>query len=483
MKKYTVEVTPITAVHIGTGNEFSPLDYVIKEDKNNKYVYMRFNPERVVSELTEEEKTELMKYIEQDDFFEINKMFNEKVTEKNANYISDITHEIFDKYKTKLKNTENQLLIAEMYRNSSNQKPVIPGSSLKGAIRTAIVNEFAKNKDVINDKKKAEKEIMGYYDAKTDPFRNLHITDCEINGEKVQKIADFINFKEKRKNGEDFSKMQMIKEHIIGKMLNGDSKGECEITINEEMFSISKEIDKWKPFKKKISLNLIINACNSFYFNNLENEYNNFYKHSSHNTLRDNGKKTIEYIKRIINKDKNECLIRVGQFSQIENVTIEKHKKPWNKKGYGKTRTLTESKFPVGWVKLKFMSLEEVKEIRKKEDTARKEKELKLKEEQEKIEREKREKEEKERIEKERLEALTPEERLKEEIKKEIKSGDSRRISVIVKKCILETKEKEIFVFLRDQLQKIDEWKPKGGNNKKKKMKKRNEEINNILGD
>jgi len=426
-----------------------------------------------MSELIEEEKTELMKYIKQDDFSEINKMFNEKVTEKNANYISDITHEIFDKYKTKLKNTENQLLIAEMYRNSSNQKPVIPGSSLKGAIRTAIVNEFAKNKDVIKNKKKPEKEIIGYDDAKTDPFRNLHITDCEINGEKVQQIADFINFKEKRKNSEDFSKMQMIKEHIIGKMLNGDAKGECEITINEEMFSISKEIGKWKPFNRKIDLSLIINSCNSFYFNNLENEYNNFFKNSTHTILKDNGKRTIEYIKKIISKDKNECLIRVGQFSQIENVTIEKHRKPQNKKGYGKTRTLTESKFPIGWVKLKFISLDEAKEIKKQERLKKIQIELKLKEEQEKIDKERREKEEKERIEKERIEALTPEERLKEEIEKVIESKDNQRIGVIIKKFIAETKEKEVFIFLKDQLQKIDEWKPNGGNNKKKKMKKR----------
>jgi len=482
-KKYIVEVTPITAVHIGTGNEFSPLDYVIKKNIEDKEVFLKFNAEKIISELKKEDKTKLIDYMEGDKIHEINNLFKEIVTKENSNYTSEVTPEIFDKYKNMSKNIGNQLLISEMYRTKSTFKPVIPGSSIKGALRTAIVSEIAKTKNTLRDKKNPEKEILEYDNAKNDPFRNLHITDCEINGDKTEKIADFINFKEKRKDKKDFSKMQMIKEHIIGMLLNGNAIGECDITFQEKIYAIKQEINGWQPFKKKIDIKEVVSSCNSFYFKNLEDEYNNFYKNSSHSILRENGKKLFELVEDIINKEKNECLIRVGQFSQIENVTIDKHREPLNPKGYGKTRTLTECSFPVGWVKLKFLSLEDAKELKKQKETERKQKELKIKEGFEKIEKEKREFAEIERLEKERIESLSLEDLLKEEIVKEIQSKDGQRISAMVEKCLSETKDVNLFVFLREEIKKIDEWKPKGMKVKQKRMKERNKKINEIIGE
>ena len=350
MSKYKINAEPITAVHIGTGNTLSPLEYYIVEKEENFYELNRFKTERIISSLSKDKRQTFEKLLDENDIIKIQKFINNNINDDHILYSCQVSKSVYLKYKEELYNMDNQLLIEEIYRDQRSFNPVIPGSSIKGAIRTAILSKLGETINRLNPRY-PEKDILGFDDAKNDPFRGLQISDCEIFGNNKEYVSDFINFKENRNNSDDFASMQMFNEQIRGEILKGDANGTFEVIINEKLLSISISTGRWNPIKLSFSITDIMLACNNFYAQQFENEFKQFYEKSKYQDLREQ----IELIKERINylKD-NECIIRLGKFSQVESVTINKHRNPWNTKGFGKTRTLTEEKFPIGWLKLRF---------------------------------------------------------------------------------------------------------------------------------
>ncbi|MDH5682281.1 MAG: type III-A CRISPR-associated RAMP protein Csm5 [Spirochaetota bacterium] len=350
MTRYKLSVIPITGIHIGTGDEISPLEYTIVSEEN-KDIFRRFQPEKILAGFSEGQKNRLDKLIDNNKIQEIMALFHQHVTEENCLYECDISQDEAMEYYDKINDLRNQLIISEMYRDRGHFQPVIPGSSLKGAIRTAIINQLSPSGKQYGqrDEYYLVKDSLKKDNAFNDPFRSVRITDCPVKGQKIQSIQRFINFKENRNNGQDFTdKMRMVMEVIRGKLMGGDSSAEGYLDIDERLNRIQSEIKKWRPSPVKIDLKMIIHACNQFFMKNMEAEHRKFYENSMYKRLSDISHTMINWTKEKIQK-KNCCLIRLGRFSHVENVTEEKYRNPKTKKGYGNTRTLMNKEFPTGW--------------------------------------------------------------------------------------------------------------------------------------
>ena len=469
MTRYIVQVQPLTVVHIGTGEEFGPMDYVIREQ-----VYYRFRPEAIVATLDGENRKSFNDLLDKGNIREIALFLHKHVTRKNALYTSPAASSLAATVKGKQNDLNNQLLIHSTYRSLTDGTPIIPGSSLKGAIRTAILDDFASKLSQVRDERHPDKEILGYRDAKNDPFRGLRISDCPISGEHYQAVAQFVNFKEKRKSGQDFSKMQIFSEIITGALAEGDATGWCELQVDEELLNVPNPNPKSPEknyFGKRFTFNQLISACNAFYLKNLAKEIVKFYRHSSHRELKAMAEKLTRLGDEIL-QEKNQCLIRVGQFSQVENVTLnEPHRQPWNKKGYGNTRTITDTYLPAGWVKLTFLTEAEAKEQQKRLNLKREQARLK----EEKIRLEKERKEVEARAEAERLANLPEDQTMLIRIKK--LPNDTSEIANIVRECLESEFPASVFAALREKLKELEQWNPSGSKQRKQKMMKRNKDI------
>ncbi|MCG2759837.1 MAG: RAMP superfamily CRISPR-associated protein, partial [Candidatus Delongbacteria bacterium] len=293
-------------------------------------------------------------YIDKDDLLSIRSLLRDEVLEEKLLYKSDITKDFDNKFNDKFESENNQLLVEEMYRNKSNGNPVLPGSSLKGAVRTAVISELSKSGSGFNDKRFFESEVLKYRDAKHDPFRAIRLTDCEITGNNHQIVGECFNYNYKAKDGQYFSNMQMILEQIQGIISDGDAKGICDLTIDEKLQNTQFQDNNHymnNAVSMKISLKDIINSCNNFYKKHLFEEHGKHYKQSLFPELKKSSEKLLQLAEEM--KD-NECLIRAGRFSHVENVTVDKHREPRSTKGWGETRTISDKKYPMGWVKLVF---------------------------------------------------------------------------------------------------------------------------------
>jgi CRISPR-associated protein Csm5 len=361
--RLTVKLTPLTAVHIGTGQELTPYTYTLVSEGRNGFSLGVFSPETLLADLADDERRKFFSLCDEENTVALREFFTKKVQEKPESllYRLPASSSFVESYKQHIRSPENQLIVQEMYRNGGSGKPVIPGSSIKGSIRTAMLQAVAdeKHPPEPNNPRFFESDVLGYKkNVKEDPFRALRMGDCDIKGSKSEAVSEASIYSNK-----GFTNLSFSAEMIIGQLLGGNAYGSATLTIDLPLKkSVIPEGKKpWSfPDTKNTILGgqRIVEGCHRFYSENFYDEYQRFYRTTKDPRLSESMEALREEIDRI-DVNQHEFLLRIGRFSQVENVTLrEPYRKPRGAT-YGKSRTLVEWNdmyFPLGWVKATVMT-------------------------------------------------------------------------------------------------------------------------------
>lgn len=364
----------LSPVHIGSGERLSPLEYQIFDEQSGRYFVYTIDFDGWINSLTPDEaKAAASKFSlsNQTQIWEyLRNTIDRNVFMKTK---SRTNEEILQKYKVRLKGTnksENEL--APALRNACTSAIIIPGSSIKGAIRTAII-DYHDNGRLIqayltgaNDREKSrnyETELKHLFgDIKENAFKQLKVSDFELlpgESEFVQAVQYARKTPEERLMNPVCEAAPIWAKPKYGKIYLGS------FTDHEQAK---------KPLKDWTFENLC-KVCNQFYLKRFNAEYEKFYK-LPHFV------QTRNFIDGIRNKvqTENALLLRIGHYSHVECVTVEnaapktrpnhKTKKPMP---FGTTRTLADGKYPFGWVLLHKCSAEEMEQGKKQEEQARQE--------------------------------------------------------------------------------------------------------------
>lgn len=386
---YKMKIEPITFVHIGSGQEIDFFSYIILDKTfyriniSNFYSKLKKleNKEKfasILDKLSSKNKEELKKG--RQDFRELLEKgikYLKENAEKNKGiiiYQAKIDDELYQKYIEKKDEFENQFIVYESMRTGLDFLQYIPGSSIKGAMRTALLSYIINNLGLLKDDFKAkgrlkdgkdyEGFILGNYfydyekdkikrNIQKDPFRVLQISDTSFFDKDSTLITESKNYHMKRNK---FGEFNIYTEYIMqGKL------AEFELSINTDHFNdkydgIMKNTIKNKEgrnikFKEFFTIENIAKACNEFYLDKLENDYNKFYNNINEAQQKI---KIIEKqdIKKSIDPNKKEFLIRLGKFSQFECITMDNLR---NDPGKLKSRNLVLYNgmyYPAGWAKI-----------------------------------------------------------------------------------------------------------------------------------
>lgn len=340
MKTFKLQCEILSPIHIGAGNEIDPLNYIIKERRMFKISFEHF-----IASMDAANRTTFEKLIDKGNLVEIRKYVAENVSdEKDALYSTEVAPNIERLYKAKINDIQNQLLIFPFIRTEGETVPLIPGSSLKGAVRTAVINDLAKNSKLpspkdVKEEYSFESQVLGYKDGKDDPFRGIKIRDNSLKKDDTI-IREVKNVSKKKGGSLEANNIQIICEvshsSVTGKTIGFDT----ELLIDEELFAT-------RFLSKTFNIEQIINSCKAFYKDKMEHEHKKFYKNSSVEKMSDQLLGMPE--------DKNTFLLRIGRFSGVESVTLDNYrnpKPPGNKAVWGTSRNLTEGLYPMGWVKV-----------------------------------------------------------------------------------------------------------------------------------
>ena len=134
---YQLKLTTLTPVHIGTGEVYEPTEFVIENERLYLFDEMHF-----YRELSVDDKKSFDQKIESADWKNIMLFYQGasslKLAKKISHFNCKVTREIQEKYNDVLTGDETKFLIEKTYKNPNTHRPVIPGSSFKGMIETAL---------------------------------------------------------------------------------------------------------------------------------------------------------------------------------------------------------------------------------------------------------------------------------------------------------------------------------------------------------
>jgi CRISPR-associated protein Csm5 len=215
LQTYRLALTPLSPIHIGCGEDFEPTNYVIDDG-----VLYGFDPSRAV--LNAPQTTKLMDAANRASLLGIQKFFKDNAATFKAQAdtlipVSSGVAAVYEQRVGRAANVEasgnqvfNQLFIERTMHTGRQSQPYIPGSSFKGAIRTAMLDHLNRErKPVLEDNvqkgtPKLEARLLGHGDEpkkfERSPLRLLKIADLmpSAHCEPARRVMFGVNRKKKQ---------------------------------------------------------------------------------------------------------------------------------------------------------------------------------------------------------------------------------------------------------------------------------------------
>jgi hypothetical protein len=344
----------LTPVHIGTGEETDPMGYLMRREDGgaachildtNAWAADYPDPDELCAAFSGGNIPQMRSFLSakiDPDIYGVRRI-----------RVSDDA--IFQEYETKLKDqqTSNQLRISPQI-SGNGKAPIIPGSSLKGALRTAVVDWLDR------EQRLGLKQSPGEYNRKLESVLGS-ITD---NAFKQLKISDVEGWTDstllvearelRRKEGKAATPKSKCE------VLPGQLQGEAVSSVLFGRFALgalTQVADKrlTLPGGKSWSWNELAALVNSYLLPRLDAEIDKFYRQPHFAQALP----VVEKLRQALaNAAPGQMFLRVGHYSQVEFVTVRDNQ-PQTRMGkqgtplpHGTTRTLASGLYPFGWVRL-----------------------------------------------------------------------------------------------------------------------------------
>ena len=210
LTRHTLHLTPLSPLHLGTGEDYEPTNYLITDG-----VLYTFDPARAI--LNPEQERELHAAAQSGDLQHIQRYFrhNPKPYIAAATHASSVSKGIAAEYQknygeivqreSKGKNVHNRFQIERTATNPHNHQPYIPGSALKGSLRTALLEQLSAdyrgNKPTAKQATHYENELLGNF--ATDLLRLVKPADLTATSNIATHICYATNHKKKSIIGKD----------------------------------------------------------------------------------------------------------------------------------------------------------------------------------------------------------------------------------------------------------------------------------------
>jgi len=350
LHNYKLRLTTISPVHIGDGDMYDPTNYFI----NDGYLHY-FDSTVLISKLNSNQRNKLISILSNPNSYQQLQLFYKRddiraIASNSTIYKVEVSKDIEENYnnslgKIKQKESEGNEVFNSLSINSTiktSNIPYIPGSSFKGALKTAFFSKEAENKkfnevakeDERYDRREGKKVFKEYKfltkyfgEFEEDPFSKIKVSDFTPKEPKLQ-IKWAVNKKKKSNTTENDNTA------VRFEFIAPNSEFVAEIVLmdllkSSELEKINKNIrDRKKLIKqpsKKYIKDEIIKIANSFYISKFEEE-KRWAESKEQQIVSDS---YFERAKPYIDKARNGkgFLVRVGRHSGAVSMTLDSHRK------------------------------------------------------------------------------------------------------------------------------------------------------------
>ena len=369
---YDLIITPLSDIHIGTGRTLLPYEYTVKNgyyyEIDTMKIYKQLNPaqKQQFSKFAEKNMVDLRKFVM--DVYKEEMGYNLKM-KASPNLINSYNSKIGG---ARNSNEESMLAVAEMPYNSNGI--YIPGSTVKGSIRGAYLQNMIEGKLNYQVKRETNKVKTPYVGSSSrdnlstrldreyqelalgqgvnpndDPFRNIKISDSAFFNQDIE-VKEVRNYSYSN-DSQTFKSGPPVFAMVINGNLDYENKINSQLKIEKNFEGKT---------KKGISKEELLDALDKKFFLMLDEEIR-FYEDMVSRTR--HSKQVVEDIlefyrdlDHIINNElnpDNQSIIRFGKGSGFNSTTYNLSLDENNRARIA-SRTISEDFSPMGWAVIEF---------------------------------------------------------------------------------------------------------------------------------
>lgn len=331
-ESFPIALTPLTPIHIGDGSQLEAYEYTVVKER-----FYRISLDRLLAHLTPPQREQLNRYVERD-LVGLRRFVREHFSPAIAEYHATASPRFQQVYEEKLSQSQNQLIVFPFLRTMG--KPLIPGSSLKGALRTAILDRLITSP--VSSQEYAdtlEARTLGYMGDRRpnipdDPLKGLRIADVSLSTEHI--VAEQVETKKKEAGRLEDLSMQILQEVTVSSLTGQEVSFPGEIRIYEGFLN-----SQTAPLKQ--GLHWLAEACNAFYRDRVLAAEEHYFR----------GLKAVEAVHQRIRATvgQDSFLVRLGWGSGLDSISLNLRKQQPRPV---KTRKLIDNRFPMGWLRIQY---------------------------------------------------------------------------------------------------------------------------------
>lgn len=359
LTRFRLRLAPLTPLHIGDGTEMRLEEYLL--DGNT---LCRFDPAAAMRRMTAQQRTAFRNALQAGKLGEVAKVLRAAGRDAVVERIA-ISDESRDALANALENPAQRSGSVRPFIRSGG-RPYIPGSSIKGAFRTALASAMLPRRDSRRPDTWTHEDAMSAafrldpHRTETDPLRFLHVSDAALSPG-ITRIERVELIKRDARPGEATAAkgIQMHYELLPGR---------ADAPQTRHTFDVVVHVDERAPFDRAA----LLRGCSEFHWDVWTEERRLFFSHCQGTCqAMDRLLKTVKIGDRTLaevgpGQVPNYVLLRLGRFGHFESKSLAGVRrghfpqakppasKTRNPDEWGLTRTVVcDSKgnpIPFGWV-------------------------------------------------------------------------------------------------------------------------------------
>jgi CRISPR-associated protein Csm5 len=378
MTLYHFRALALTPIHVGNGEIFTPEDYLIQGD-----TLIRFHCSAVLRDMNTELHQQLEAALERNNFTAAQEILRTAVDpQRHTLHRTVISDESRVDLLTLIKHPESSPRNREVHPfvfNPQDSRPYLPGSAIKGAIRTALVNFFTQQHlktvapEVAREREKNRKwriletKALNFEFNRmgTDPLRLLKVADVPLPPDLTRLDRVLL-----LQHGKDPTDLPMHYERLSCRGDDSDTTFAVEMEWNE-----AAAVHSQVRIGRTLDFELIRMACNRFFMKRMRAEQAYFFKDDVLPEARYGAQGLIKFQpdKLMVIKSIQErgLLLRIGRFCHFESLSVEELREGWNIKKKKPIKEMSNSRtlcrcrsevrggsmpLPFGWLLLMYES-------------------------------------------------------------------------------------------------------------------------------
>jgi hypothetical protein len=382
--RYRLQLTLLSPVHVGTGEELTPTDYVVHrvgEGEEASHVLYALDMPRLLGDLADADRASFDEAVSAADPAAVRRWLHEHADVRTCTrWWADVNPALYALYEQGLQSARHELAVHPLTRTGLSAGPYIPGSSIKGAVRTAVLQHLVDQREgwaqelarrfparsrrhAQRDAVNAEAAILGHAheggrrgsEIRADPFRAVRITDAPLEPAMTSvEPVDLCSLKGGKGQGRGTTGINLFYEMTYSALDGEVVHARGTLTLDGRLaVTDARRARRWsfpRCVSRGLSAEEIVEACRRFYAPRLEDEAVRVSQ-----SVPDAAPAYHRLREMADGLGPNEALVRLGRFSHLECVTLAP---PLRSAAGGNSRALAPGGFPMGWAALRLDPLD-----------------------------------------------------------------------------------------------------------------------------